>query len=190
MHTIAFALNSPWFCLSIFSQTHAHYPCVCLCSKRLSTWIIASMCNLPHHTHKRSDKHTRLNAIHHTLSSILADVSLRFVVCDPQIWAACLLKPHVFLLIHSAAISSSLQRNTQQKLIIKACCCTFTPYPHFWKNKNNMYEVRKLLIFFIFFCTFSAVIILCSRNVPGSGKVSVLLRTTAQNFDSSISFLQ
>lgn len=38
--------------------------------------------------------------------------------------------------------------------------------------------------------TFSAVIILCTRTVPGSGKVSVLLRTTAQKFDLSISFLQ
>lgn len=48
--------------------------------------------------------------------------------------------------IRSAASPSGLQRNTQQKLIIKACCCTFTPYPHFWENdKNNIYEVWKLL---------------------------------------------
>jgi len=44
-----------------FSQTQAHYPCVCLCSRRLSTWIIASMCNLPHHTHTHTHTHTVTN---------------------------------------------------------------------------------------------------------------------------------
>lgn len=136
MLTIAFALNSPWFCPSIFSQTHAHYPCVCLCSRRLSTWIIASMCNLPHHTHTQWQTHTPECYPSHTLIYLGWCV---FEVCSvwPQIWAACLLKPHAFLLIHSTAISSSLKRNTQQKLIIKACCCTFTPYPHFWEKQKE-----------------------------------------------------
>lgn len=177
MHTDAFALNSPWFCPSIFPK-HMHTIPVCLCARRLSTWVIASMCNLPHHTHTCSDKHTTLNVIHHTLSSILTDVSLRFVAW-PHIQAACLLKLHICLLIHSAAIQSSLQHNTQQKLIIKACCCTFTPYPHFWENdKNNSFLKLR---------TFSVVVILCISNVLGSEKVGMLLITTGQISDSSIS---
>lgn len=142
------------------------------------------MCNLPHHTHMQWQTH---NSECYPSLSILADVSLRFVAW-PHIWAACLLKLHICLLIRSTVTPSSLQRNTQQKLIIKACCCTFTPYPHFWENdKNNIYEVWKLLKFLKLRMFSVVVVILCTSNVLGSEKVGMLLITTGQITDSSIS---
>lgn len=106
-----------------FSQTHAHYPCVFV--REETKYLSNSFHVQPTSPHTHMQWQTHNSECYHTLSSILADMSLRFVAW-PHIWAACLLKLHICLLIHSAAIQSSPQHNTQQKLIIKACCCTFT----------------------------------------------------------------
>lgn len=68
----------------VFSQTHAQYPCVFVHkdAKYLSNRFHVRPASPHTDTRVCGDKHTSLNVIHHTLSSISADMSLKFVACD------------------------------------------------------------------------------------------------------------